>query len=170
MGTDLHTLLEPLVRALKPLHAWITGQRKDQSPGTRVAVPVVQVDPSSGEPIYQQLLRQIKHAIVTGALGAGERVSSVRELAAVLVINPNTVARAYRELEREGLLESAPGRGTFVRLDPPRIGKPERRARLKPFADRLVAEALALGFSVAELKGELDRAVTESSRRLDEVA
>lgn len=135
-----------------------------------MATPVFRVNPGSGEPIYQQLVRQIKHAIVTRALKAGEKILPVRELASALVINPNTVARAYRELEREGLLESAPGRGTFVRLDPPRIRRPERRERLRPYADRLIAEALALGFSLAELRAELDRAVTESARRLEEVA
>lgn len=135
-----------------------------------MATPLFRVDPGSGEPLYQQLVRQIKNAIVARALSAGERLPPVRDMAAELVINPNTVARAYRELEWEGLLESTPGRGTFVRADPPRIGRIERRQRLRPFADRLVAEGLALGFTPAELASELKRAMAEHARRIAEVA
>ena len=61
----------------------------------------------SGEPIYIQLIRQIKHAVTSGILNPGDKMPTVRELATQLVINPNTVARAYRELIREGVLKSA---------------------------------------------------------------
>ena len=69
---------------------------------------------SSGVPIYLQLMEQVKHAIETGALKAGEQLPSIRPLAEELVINPNTVAKAYRELEHEGVIELRQGAGAFV--------------------------------------------------------
>src|SRR5215210_1617622 len=71
-------------------------------------------NPSSGVPIYLQLMEQVKHAIETGALRAGEQLPGIRPLAEQLVINPNTVAKAYRELEHEGLIELRHGAGAFV--------------------------------------------------------
>ena len=115
------------------------------------------VRPESGEPIYQQLIRQITHAITSGALKPGDRLPTIRQLAAEQVVNPNTVARAYRELEREGLVESGPRRGTFVTFDPPKLMAKERRSRIKPHLDSLVAEARVLGFSAEELRTLLDQ-------------
>ena len=69
---------------------------------------------SSGVPIYLQLMEQVKHAIETGALRPGEQLPGIRPLAEELVINPNTVARAYRELEHEGVIELRHGAGAFV--------------------------------------------------------
>lgn len=71
-------------------------------------------NPSSGVPIYLQLMEQVKHAIETGALKPGEQLPSIRSLAEELVLNPNTVAKAYRELEHEGVLELRQGAGAFV--------------------------------------------------------
>jgi DNA-binding transcriptional regulator YhcF (GntR family) len=74
-------------------------------------------NPSSGVPIYLQLIEQVKHAIETGALRAGEQLPGIRPLAERLVINPNTVAKAYRELEHEGVIELRHGAGAFVSGD-----------------------------------------------------
>src|SRR5215475_3795921 len=71
-------------------------------------------NPSSGVPIYLQLMEQVKHAIETGALRPGEQLPGIRTLAEDLVINPNTVAKAYRELEHEGVIELRHGAGAFV--------------------------------------------------------
>jgi GntR family transcriptional regulator len=119
------------------------------------------VRPESGEPIYQQLIRQITHAITSGALKPGDRLPTIRQLAAEQVVNPNTVARAYRELEREGLVESGPRRGTFVTFNPPKLMAKERRSRIKPHLDGLVAEARLLGFSSEELRTMLDQVLEE---------
>ena len=73
------------------------------------------IDPRSGVPLYTQLIDQVKRSIAVGALAAGERLPTVKQLAIELTINPNTVARAYRDLERDGLIETSPGRGSFVR-------------------------------------------------------
>jgi GntR family transcriptional regulator len=117
------------------------------------------VRPESGEPIYQQLIRQITHAITSGALKPGDRLPTIRQLAAEQVVNPNTVARAYRGLERDGLVESGPRRGTFVNFDPPKLMAKERRSRIKPHLDSLVAEARVLGFSADEIRTLLDQAL-----------
>src|SRR5437762_12464223 len=71
-------------------------------------------NPSLGVPIYLQLMEQVKHAVETGALRAGEQLPGIRPLAEELVINPNTVAKAYRELEHEGVIELRHGAGAFV--------------------------------------------------------
>ena len=71
-------------------------------------------NPSSGVPIYLQLMEQVKHGIETGALRAGEQLPGIRPLAIELAINPNTVAKAYRELEHEGVIELRHGAGAFV--------------------------------------------------------
>jgi GntR family transcriptional regulator len=78
---------------------------------------VLTVDPRSGVPIYLQIIEQIKRSIALGVLQAGEQLPTVKQLAIDLTINPNTVARSYRELEREQVIETAPGRGSFVRAD-----------------------------------------------------
>jgi GntR family transcriptional regulator len=73
------------------------------------------LNPSSGIPLYLQLIEQVKHAIETGAIRTGEQLPSVRQMADDLLINPNTVARAYRELEHEGIIELKHGSGAFIR-------------------------------------------------------
>ena len=86
-------------------------------------------NPASGVPIYLQLMEQVKHAIETGALRPGEQLPGIRPLAEELVINPNTVAKAYRELEHEGVIELRHGSGAFV----------SGAARAKKVTDRLRA-------------------------------
>src|SRR5215468_10112211 len=76
-------------------------------------------NPSLGVPIYLQLMEQVKHAIETGALQAGDQLPGIRPLAEELVINPNTVAKAYRELEHEGVIELRHGAGAFVSAKAP---------------------------------------------------
>ena len=75
-------------------------------------------NPALGVPIYLQLMEQVKHAIETGALRPGEQLPGIRPLAEELVINPNTVAKAYRELEHEGVIELRHGAGAFVSNQP----------------------------------------------------
>ncbi len=78
---------------------------------------VITVDPRSGVPIYLQIIEQIKRSVALGVLQGGEQLPTVKQLAIDLTVNPNTVARAYRDLEREQVIETAPGRGSFVRPD-----------------------------------------------------
>jgi GntR family transcriptional regulator len=78
---------------------------------------VLTVDSRSGVPIYLQIIEQVKRSVALGILQAGEQLPTVKQLALDLTINPNTVARAYRDLERDSVIETAPGRGSFVRAD-----------------------------------------------------
>jgi GntR family transcriptional regulator len=73
------------------------------------------IDPHSGVPIYLQLIEQVKRSVALGVLAPGEQLPTVKQLATDLTVNPNTVARVYRELERDGVIEASPGRGSFVR-------------------------------------------------------
>ncbi|GAC1358933.1 MAG: GntR family transcriptional regulator [Vulcanimicrobiaceae bacterium] len=75
------------------------------------------IDPRSGVPIYHQLIEQVKRSVALGVLAPGEQLPTVKQLALDLTINPNTVARAYRDLERDEVIETAPGRGSFVRAN-----------------------------------------------------
>jgi GntR family transcriptional regulator len=109
------------------------------------------IDTSSRLPLYQQLAHQIREAIARGELQPGAILPSVRQLSAELVVNPNTVARAYLELEREGLVISRPGKGIYVA--PPRIDltRTARDRRLKEQLDRWLTEAVHLGFSAEQV-------------------
>jgi len=75
---------------------------------------MLKVDPRSSTPIYEQIQLGIKELILKGALQGGEKIPSVREMAGLLTINPNTISKAYGELEREGIIETLRGKGTFV--------------------------------------------------------
>ena len=75
----------------------------------------LRLNPASGTPLYVQLVELLKHSIATGAITAGEQLPSVRKMAEDLLINPNTVVRAYRDLERDGIVELRHGSGVFVR-------------------------------------------------------
>ena len=113
-------------------------------------------NPSSGVPIYLQLMEQVKHAIETGALRAGEQLPGIRPLAEELVINPNTVAKAYRELEHEGVIELRHGAGAFV----------SGTARAQKLTDRARAAQTLVAGAVEKLRA---RGLTdEEIRRLFE--
>src|SRR2546423_7716148 len=106
------------------------------------------VDPSSGLPIYRQVSDQVRRMIAAGSLKPGDRLKSVRELSAELAINPLTVAKAYGELEREGLVEMRRGMGVFVaRAAAPGRALSTRIAAVRPAAERFVLEALQAGLS-----------------------
>ena len=111
----------------------------------------VHVNPSSGLPLYLQIQAQVKNAVAAGALRPGDALPSVRKLASDLRINPNTVARAYLELEREGVITAVPGGGTFVADGVPGLLKAERVRRLRPLARQVAVEGSQLRFSPEEI-------------------
>jgi GntR family transcriptional regulator len=110
-----------------------------------------EINSASRLPIYQQLVQQVREAIARGDLKPQEQLPSVRQLSRDLVVNPNTVARAYTELEREGLLTNRPGRGAFVAEPRGELTKDARRRRLLESLDRLLTEAVHLGFTEEEV-------------------
>src|SRR5687768_13419165 len=99
-------------------------------------------NPSSGVPIYLQLMEQVKHGIETGALRPGDQLPGIRPLAEELVINPNTVAKAYRELEHEGLIELRHGAGAFVSAN----------ARARKFTEKVLAGQAIVSAAVERLR------------------
>lgn len=102
------------------------------------------VSPSDGVPIYQQVVNQIKYLVASGRLRQGEQLLPVRKLAEQLIVNPNTVARAYRELETAGVVESRRGSGVFVSEGISPLAKREQNKILNERIDLLLAEAAHL--------------------------
>ncbi|HEV7225502.1 MAG TPA: GntR family transcriptional regulator [Pirellulales bacterium] len=109
------------------------------------------IDPTSRSPIYRQLGGQIREAVARGQLRSGEQLPSVRDLSRTLVVNPNTVARAYTELEREGVLHTRQGLGVFIAEPKADLTKRARKERLEELLDRFLTEAVYLGFSAEEV-------------------
>ncbi len=109
------------------------------------------IDPSAGPPIYMQIKEQIKRASATGLLKAGEHLPSVRELAVQLTVNPNTVSRAYLELERDGIIKTVRGVGAFVSEKEVKLLHEERVKTLQAAMDKVMVEAHHLGFEDEEV-------------------
>jgi len=118
---------------------------------------VLSLAPASDIPIYRQIIQHIRRAVVQGQLGLGEQLPAVRVLAEALVVNPNTVARAYQELIRDGLLESRSGVGVFVAEKMRQVfSDDERERRISHAVEQLLHEALLLNFSLPEIRTTLD--------------
>jgi GntR family transcriptional regulator len=113
------------------------------------------LDVHGGVPVYQQVVETVKQATATGRLRAGDQLPTIRELALELRVNPNTVARAYQELEREGIVETRRGAGTFVGAREPRLEQAERRRLVARHLDRALAEAYHLGVPLDQVEALL---------------
>ncbi|MGE5579384.1 MAG: GntR family transcriptional regulator [Bacillota bacterium] len=124
------------------------------------------IDASSGTPIYRQITDQVRQAIAGGTLRPGDRLPAVRDLAVELAVNPNTIAKAYQDLERDGVIETSRGRGTYVSSAKSAVPESERVKRLRPVIDRLIAEAYLLGISEDDLGRLLQERLAE--RRTDQ--
>ncbi len=111
----------------------------------------LQLDHHSGEPIYRQIVEQIKYRIACGQLGAQEQLPSIRALAGELKINPRTVVKAYESLVHAGLAVMQHGRGVFVAEATPRLSAAQRRRELRPLVRRMLAEASRLGAEPDEI-------------------
>lgn len=119
--------------------------------------PTFHINEASGIPVYLQLREQILHAISRGDLRTGDQLPTVREVAVRLSINPNTVNRAYSELERDGYLTSRRGRGTFIAEPQAAAGTATRTDRLDDIARRSIAECRTFGFTTNELIESIKR-------------
>lgn len=111
----------------------------------------VHVNSSSGLPLYLQIESQLKHAMAAGALKQGDSLPSVRKMASDLRINPNTVARAYQNLERDGVIRTVPGGGTYVADNVPGLLKTEKLKRLRPLAMEVAVEGTHLRLTQEEI-------------------
>lgn len=119
----------------------------------------IHVDPSASEPLFQQLVQSVKRDVATGALRAGDRLPSVRELAKELVINPNTIAKAYRALEAEGVILSRRGAGSFVAERSVVLKSQERKRRFREAIEGALSDAVHLGLTAAEVRKAFAAAV-----------
>ena len=109
-------------------------------------------NPASGVPIYVQLMEQIRHAVETGAMRPGDQLPGMRKVAEDLVVNPNTVAKVYRELEHEGLIELRQGMGAFVRAQAGEDQGAQRFRLGQPIVKTAVAKLRALGLDEDEIR------------------
>jgi GntR family transcriptional regulator len=114
-----------------------------------------QLDPHSGVPVYRQIIDQVLAGMAGGALAGGDQLPTVRQVAVDLAINPNTVVRAYRELEIRGVIETQQGMGTFVAHKKIKQDEVERQRRLTQLVTDFVARAGAAGFTVGDLMEHL---------------
>ncbi|HEX7081486.1 MAG TPA: GntR family transcriptional regulator [Gammaproteobacteria bacterium] len=117
----------------------------------------IRISPDEGVPVYQQIVNQIKYLVASKVLRPGDELPPIRALAEQLLINPNTVARAYRELEIAGLVVKRGTVGTFVSSSPSPFARRERLRIVRQKVDTLLAEASALGVDVEELKAVIDQ-------------
>ena len=123
------------------------------------------LDPASGIPVYRQVIDQVQGGIATGALSRGDQLPTVRQVAVDLEINPNTVLRAYRELEIRGVLTTQQGTRTFVADRAVREDEVERSRKLEQLVSEFVARAGAGGYTLRELIDSLQERANEPEKR-----
>ena len=127
-----------------------------------MALPL-QVDPKDPTPIYAQLERAIRVGIATTRLQPGQQLPTVRQLAVELRVNANTVARVYLNLERDGVLETKRGVGTFIAEQVPDAHEKHRERRLHSIADKFLTEATSLGYTPREVVRHLAQRIKEGA-------
>src|ERR1700735_4868571 len=123
------------------------------------------LDLHSGVPVYRQIIDQVRGGMSAGTLAAGDQLPTVRQLAVDLAINPNTVLRAYRELELGGTLETHQGTGTFISPQKTTKNNAERERQLTQLATEFAARAGAAGFSLEELLERVRQFLPQSTQR-----
>jgi GntR family transcriptional regulator len=121
----------------------------------------INISTGSSVPIYKQITDQVRLAVATGKLSIDDQLPSVRALAEELVLNPNTVARAYGDLAREGLIEARAGRGVFIIRKRKVFTREEGRRRLEPLLDSLIGEAMAMDFTGDDLRQAFEKKLNQ---------
>jgi GntR family transcriptional regulator len=124
------------------------------------------IEPSSFVPIYEQIKTEIKSRISLGTLRPDEPLPSIRDLAGELVVNPNTVARAYRELEREGFITTRKGKASFVAGDSKALVLKEKQRLLGEIFERALGEALKFGFTSEEIEEAFEESLKANRGQL----
>lgn len=122
---------------------------------------IFHIHPDSGVPIYLQLVQQVTHAIETGALLPEDQLPAIRSVAEDVVTNPNTVAKAYRELEYRGIIELRQGLGAFVRANSPAAGHAEAILRARRLVENTVAAMRKLGLSEPAMRRVFEAELTQ---------
>ena len=122
------------------------------------------LDNGSGVPVYRQLIDQVQAAMATGTLKVGDQLPTVRGVAVDLAINPNTVSRAYREMELRGILDTQQGTGSFVADNQIKHTPAERRRQLAQLVTEFVARAGSAGFTIRDLEQALHQLSPEGQQ------
>jgi GntR family transcriptional regulator len=120
-----------------------------------------QLDPKAGVPFYRQIIDQIKFGIATGNLKVGEQLPTVRAVAVDLKVNLNTVAKAYKELEIQHVLETQQGTGTFISNTDFQISEKEKNKKLQEICNEFSTIAFSYGFTVSDIIHELEKRNTK---------
>ena len=122
----------------------------------------IKIDVQSGVPIYTQVVERVKHMIATGELKPGDQLPTVRQLAQELVVNPNTIARAYALLDQAGIISTQQGRGTYVREHPDENGLARmRHEKLAALVSQVIVEALSMGYGLDQVREEFEATVRQ---------
>ena len=137
-----------------------------KAPGNPASPFRFRLDTACGVPIYRQIIDQVLAGIALGCLYPGTQLPTVRQVAVDLAVNPNTVVRAYRELEIRGVLESQQGTGTFVTEQEAKPDGAERRRQLTQLVAEFVARAGGAGFTLLDLQEELHAVQSDSQDNL----
>jgi GntR family transcriptional regulator len=135
-----------------------------ESKSRRVRLFQFRLDGASGVPIYRQIIDQVLGGIASGALAQGDQLPTVRQVSVDLAVNPNTVVRAYRELELRGALETQQGTGTFIAQPASSPDSSERKRMLNQLVSEFAARAGSAGFTVREVLDEFSAQYTDSGR------
>lgn len=125
------------------------------APAARQRAFEFRLDATSGVPVYRQIIDQVTGGVASGVLAAAAQLPTVRQVSVDLAINPNTVMRAYRELEIRGIIETQQGTGTFISRQKLRRAGAERQRQLSQLAADCIARAGAAGFTTEELLEQL---------------
>lgn len=128
------------------------------------------IDPNGGVPIYEQIVRQVKFAVAESTLGPGQLLPSVRTLSQQLTINPNTIARAYQQLQIDGVLESMRGRGLVVCAGARQRCIAARRHLITERLRGVLTEALHAGYTVSDIQAAVEQQLSELEGRVATVA
>jgi GntR family transcriptional regulator len=122
------------------------------------------LDTVNGAPIYRQIIQQIEYAILSGRIQPGDRLPTIRSLAVELKTNPNTIAKAYNELEIRGILATQVGSGTFISDKKPVLEDDGLKRKIKEVAGRFIQEMRDLGVEKKELPGLIDSIIKEEKK------
>ncbi len=122
---------------------------------------LIHIDPQSADPIYEQIVFQVKGAVARGDMCAGDRLPSVRELAREISVNPNTVVRSYQSLENDGVIVRRQGAGCFITDTTNALSDDERDKQLHALMERAVTEAFHLGFTKEAIKRAMNQGLKQ---------
>ncbi|MEG0296199.1 MAG: GntR family transcriptional regulator [Clostridium sp.] len=117
---------------------------------------MIKFDPTKSTPIYEQIILGVKELIIKGAIVPGDKLPSIRELASMIVINPNTISKAYGELEQEGVIHVVKGKGTYVSQDCIGINKEFKVTQITEELRKVIVEAESAGISKMEIQELID--------------